>query len=44
MFSEANPCKFFINCKNAFSLGKISIFEDVVLNDKIGDEVLRWFD
>jgi hypothetical protein len=43
-FSGVNPCKFFKNCKNAFSLVKISIFEDEVLNDTIGDEVLGWFD
>jgi hypothetical protein len=34
----------FKNEKHACSLGKISVFKDEVLNDKIGDEVLGWFE
>ena len=33
----------FKNQKHACSLGKISVFNDEILNDTIGDEVLGWF-
>jgi 5-methylcytosine-specific restriction enzyme subunit McrC len=34
----------FKNQKHACSLGKISVFNDEILNDTIGDEVLGWFE
>lgn len=34
----------FKNEKHACALGKISVFKDTILNDKIGNEVLGWFE
>ncbi len=34
----------FKNEQHACSLGKISVFKDEVLNDKIGDVVFGWFE